>query len=101
RRAPAMYTLTRPDALPVLADGFIGTGAMDAVEEHSINDLKTGVSPKGHALQYGFYYILIDAKLRSEGKENNIIQLREDHLSRKQDRKSTRLNSSHVKTSYA
>src|SRR5207302_9767800 len=97
----ATYTLSLHDALPIYyADGTALIAVRQRPEEGVDRHAQTAIRAQGRKVQHA----VRDRHLRIRRDDINVIRLDPHavgHFDDGQDRKSTRLNSSHVKISYA
>src|SRR5690606_40516865 len=97
----ARYTLSLHDALPIFIKGMTQQ-LMEFMEQHQFETIDDF---RGHSLQYVTSHTdLVARQAAARGNVVNGVATRahaDAQWSGTQDRKSTRLNSSHVKISYA
>src|SRR5690606_39727110 len=92
---PPMYPLSLHDALPIYPMTLCTFDSSQAVAARgSAPASKSAAAPCGRTLHLSFFFDGLTRELERDEAENRISNIGRD-------RKSTRLNSSHVKISYA
>src|SRR5690606_39511520 len=93
---PSSYTLSLHDALPIYNNGIFGYTAYDAVKY--FEDIEISEKPNSIDIPDIYYAVYQNIIAINHFKNEAYIFA---HCHDTEDRKSTRLNSSHVKISYA